>query len=123
MNRIIYLLVVLFMPVLMPCSFAQEGTADPEAAYDSIRIIAFEGRLEEAEAMALGLVGDYPSYGDAIVLLSRIIAWQERYSEAIEILDSLLADQPGHNDAIQARNTISEWRSQHRRKKRPPLTQ
>ncbi|MCF8224196.1 MAG: YaiO family outer membrane beta-barrel protein [Bacteroidales bacterium] len=109
MCRIIYLLVILFMPVLLPCSLAQEGIADPEAAYDSIRTVAFQGQLEDAEAMARALVDEYPSYGDAIVLLSRIIAWQERYDEAIDILDSLLVVQPGHNDAIQARNTISEW--------------
>ncbi|MFP4489713.1 MAG: tetratricopeptide repeat protein, partial [Bacteroidales bacterium] len=93
MNRLIYLLVILFMPVLIPCSSAQEGTADPEAVYDSIRHIAFEGQLEEAEVIARELVGEYPDYGDAIVLLSRIIAWQERYSEAIDVLDSLLAEQ------------------------------
>ncbi len=94
--------------------FAPDGSAqvipdNPEAAFDTIRTTAFEGRLGEAETLARELVKNNPGYGDAAVLLANIIAWQERYDEALVMLDSLLVAQPGHEDAMIARETINEW--------------
>lgn len=88
---------------------AQTIVTNPETLYDSIRVIALDGRFTQAEVMARDLVDENRDYGDAIVLLARIVAWQERYSEAIEILDSLLVWQPEHDDARVARETIMEW--------------
>ena len=109
MYRLAGILVILFMPVVSPYSSAQVISEDPEAAYDSVRVLAFEGHLQEAETMARDLVREKPGYGDAVVLLARIIAWQERYQESLELLDSLLEEQPGHDDALKARETISGW--------------
>jgi len=103
------LLAILILPGITQYASAQVIPDNPEAAYDTIRTIAYEGRLEEAEALARDLLRENPGYGDAAVLLARIIAWQERYEDAIEMLDSLLAVQPEHEDAIVARETISEW--------------
>ena len=109
MHRFSILLVIFFLPVLTPCILAQVIPDNHEAAFDTIRTIAFDGRLEEAEIMARQLVKENPGYGDAVVLLARIIAWQERYNTAIKMLDSLLIEQPGHEDAKIARETINEW--------------
>lgn len=98
-----------FLPSFCPYGSAQVIPDNPEAAYDSIRTVAYDGRLADAEHMARELVKSNPDYGDAIVLLARIIAWQERYEEALAILDTLIAKQAGHNDARDARATISEW--------------
>jgi YaiO family outer membrane protein len=109
MNRFSILLVIFILPIFAPCSSAQVIPDNPEVAFDTIRAVAFDGRLEDAEVMARQLVKNNPGYGDAVVLLARIIAWQERYNTAIEMLDSLLIEQPGHEDAINARKTIYEW--------------
>lgn len=103
------LLIIFFMAAVSPPVNAQDPVPLPESVYDSIRIIAFSGRLGEAELMARDLVNQNREYGDAVVLLARIIAWQERYSEAIELLDSLLISQPQHEDAKMARIEIEKW--------------
>lgn len=103
------LLAISVLPGITPYVSAQVIPVNPEAAYDTVRTIAYEGRLAEAEAMARDLLRENPDYGDAAVLLARIIAWQERYEEAIGVLDSLLAVQPQHEDALSARETINEW--------------
>jgi YaiO family outer membrane protein len=103
------LLIMFFLSAaVIPCS-GQTVEPNPEELYDSIRVIALDGRLTEAEVMARKLVESHSDYGDAVVLLARIIAWQERYPEAVELLDSLLIREPDHSDARDARETISEW--------------
>jgi len=112
MKALYFVLILLsfsFLPSICPYGSAQVIPDNPVAAYDSVRTLAYDGRLEEAELMAGELVKNYPEYGDAIVLLARIIAWQERYEEAMGILDELIAEQPGHADALDARATIREW--------------
>ncbi|MGM0665839.1 MAG: YaiO family outer membrane beta-barrel protein [Bacteroidota bacterium] len=106
---VVILLTLSFLPLLCPSGSAQVIPDNPEAAFDSVRTVAYEGRLEEAEHMARELVKNNPDYGDATVLLARIIAWQERYEEALGILDTLIAEQPGHADALEAGRTIREW--------------
>ena len=103
------LLAILFLAGFAPEGSAQVIPDNPEAAFDTIRTIAFDGRLEEAEVLARKLVQDNPGYGDAAVLLANIIAWQERYNEALVMLDSLIIIQPGNEDAIIAREKINEW--------------
>lgn len=102
-------LILLFLSAIFASGTAQTIITNPEKLYDSIRVIAFEGRYAEAELMARKLVNENREYGDAVVLLARIVAWQERYDEAIEILDSLILLQPKHEDALLARETISGW--------------
>ncbi len=109
MYRFYIPLVILLLLILAPRSSGQVIPDDPIAAFDTIRTIAFEGRLADAEIMARQLVMDTPGNGDAVVLLARIIAWQERYNAAIEMLDSLLIEQPEHEDAKIARITINRW--------------
>lgn len=103
------LLIILFVSAVISTGNAQTIESNPELLYDSIRVIALDGRLPEAEVMARNLVENHNGYGDAVVLLARIIAWQERYAEAVEILDSLIVRQPEHADARDARETIREW--------------
>lgn len=103
------LLIFSFLSAVIPTVKAQTVTQNPESLYDSIRIIAYNGQLEEAELLARKLVNENRNYGDAAVLLARVIAWQERYIEAVEILDSLLLEQPQHHDAIEARSEIKGW--------------
>ncbi|MFN2380293.1 MAG: YaiO family outer membrane beta-barrel protein [Bacteroidales bacterium] len=103
------LLIIIFVSAVITPVNAQTIESKPELLYDSIRVIALDGRLTEAEVMARDLVENHSGYGDAVVLLARIIAWQERYPEAVEILDSLIILQPEHADARDARETIREW--------------
>lgn len=111
--KVLYSVIILlsfsFLPFLCPSASAQVIPDRPEAVFDTVRTLAYDGRLEEAELMARELVKNNPDYGDAIVLLARIVAWQERYKEALVILDTLIAKQAGHNDALDARSTIVEW--------------
>ena len=106
---VIILLSFSFLPFICPPGSAQVIPDNPEAAFDTVRTLAYDGQLEEAELMARELVKKNPDYGDALVLLARIVAWQERYEEALVILDTLIAKQAGHNDAHDARSTIVEW--------------
>jgi len=108
---LITLLIFSFLPVVIPSVNGQTIKGDPESVYDSIRVIAYDGRLAEAELLARELVDENWGYGDAVVLLARIIAWQERYDEALGILDSLLIEQPQHEDGIEAKNQIMEWKT------------
>jgi YaiO family outer membrane protein len=103
------LLIVLFVSAAVLPGNAQSVKPNPEMLYDSIRIIALDGRLAEAEGMARNLVESHSDYGDAVVLLARIVAWQERYPEALLLLDSLIVRDPGHSDARDARASVMEW--------------
>ena len=83
--------------------------ADPEAEFARIRAVAFEGKYSEAESAARKLLKEYPSYGDARILLGRIIAWQKDYKQAISVIDTLLMTEPGNQDALSAKRDITLW--------------
>ena len=91
------------MPLLSQESY------NPEAEYMRIRDIAFSGRYAEASAAARQLVNDYPSYGDARILLGRILAWQKEFDQAAAVIDTLLQTDPNNADALAARRDISLW--------------
>lgn len=88
--------------------FSQE-TPDPEAEFQRIRSIAFEGDYATAAADARKLVNAYPDYGDARILLGRILAWQKDYKQAAAVIDTLLQTEPQNEDALAARKDISLW--------------
>jgi YaiO family outer membrane protein len=88
--------------------FSQESF-DPEAEYQRIRTIAFEGDYATAAADARKLVNAYPSYGDARILLGRILAWQKDYDQAAAVIDTLLQTEPQNEDALAARRDITLW--------------
>jgi YaiO family outer membrane protein len=92
----------------LPCIYSQDKP-NAESEFLRIRSIAFNGDHQKAEAEARKLVNDYPSYGDARILLARIMAWQKDYDKASATLDTLLSTDPGNNDALLLKNDIERW--------------
>jgi YaiO family outer membrane protein len=87
---------------------AQER-AGAEAEYLRIKDMAFKGDYQQATMEARKLLKEYPSYGDARVLLGRILAWQKEYDQALAVIDTLLLNDPDNADALEARKDISQW--------------
>lgn len=88
--------------------FSQE-IINPEAEYQRIRSMAFEGELDSAAVAARKLVNAYPSYGDARVLLGRILAWKKDFTTAAAVIDTLLLTEPDNTDALSAKRDITLW--------------
>jgi YaiO family outer membrane protein len=111
MNRF-YILLLFFLVsggLFMPSLSYSQTITDPEAEYLRIRSVAFSGKYDEAIADSRKLLKEYPSYGDARILLGRILAWTKDYKSAIAVIDTLLVTEPGNYDAIQAKNSIMLW--------------
>lgn len=105
-NILTGLLVIIFAG--MQYLFSQEIT-NPEQEYLRIREMAFSGNVEEAGSAARKLLKEYPSYGDARVLLARILAWQKEFAEAEAVIDTLLMAEPQNADALEVKRDISQW--------------
>jgi YaiO family outer membrane protein len=86
-----------------------QNNIDPEAEYQRIRTIAFDGDYTAAATAARKLVNAFPSYGDARILLGRILAWQKDYATAAAVIDTLLQSEPNNEDALAVRKDISLW--------------
>lgn len=82
---------------------------DPESEYQRIREIAFSGDYSTASSEARKLVNNFPSYGDARILLGRIMAWQKDYVNAAAVIDTLLMTEPGNEDALAVKRDILLW--------------
>ncbi len=111
MNRFFYLSLFLLVSLGFICPGALKGQviADPEAEYQRIRSLALSGNYSEAVSDARRLVNEFPSYGDARILLGRIHAWQEEYDVAEAIIDTLLMTEPENEDALSALKDIKRW--------------
>ncbi|HPE21433.1 MAG: YaiO family outer membrane beta-barrel protein [Bacteroidales bacterium] len=99
----------LVMMIMTAGLLSGQTITNPEEEYGRVRALALEGRYDEAEPAARLLVGQYPDYGDARVLLGRIIAWQGRYEEGAAVIDTLLMTDPDNSDALEAVTDIRRW--------------
>jgi len=88
--------------------FSQENI-DPESEYLRIREMAFAGDLTNASFEARKLVNEFPSYGDARILLGRILSWQKDFKNAAAVIDTLLITDPDNADALSAKRDILLW--------------
>jgi YaiO family outer membrane protein len=86
-----------------------QNITDPESEYQRIRTIAFDGDYASAASASRKLVNEFPSYGDARILLGRILAWQKDYKNAAAVIDTLLMTDPANADALSAKKDISLW--------------
>ena len=111
MRRFLILLVFLTLVFgfIMPGTLNCQTIANPEEEYNRIRTEAFQGNYAVAETDARRLVNQYPSYGDARILLGRIHAWQGEYDVAAAVIDTLLMTDPDNEDALAARSDIKRW--------------
>src|SRR5512133_1769714 len=100
---------LIFSGLTAPVTLYAQGKTNPETEYLRIKTIAFEGRYAEAEAAARQLVGTFPKYGDARILLGRILGWQKKYDEALAELDTVLISEPANSDALSAKQDINSW--------------
>jgi len=107
---LIFLFVGFFIPGLSNFSqLLSQENIDPEAEFQRIRTMAFDGNYTQAAADARKLVNAFPTYGDARILLGRILAWQKDYKQAAAVIDTLLKTEPDNADALSARRDISLW--------------
>ncbi len=111
MRRLLLLLFVglVFPGILNLSQLLSQEIVNPETEYLRIRTMAFEGNYQEAAVDARKLVNDFPSYGDARILLGRILAWQKDFKQAAAVIDTLLKTEPENADALSARRDISLW--------------
>ena len=111
MGRYKYLfgLMLFIVGLALPGQISCQTITDPEAEYSRIRSTALAGNYTDAERDARRLVSQYPSYGDARILLGRIHAWQKDYENAAAIIDTLLMTEPGNEDALAALEDIKRW--------------
>lgn len=110
MGRIHFFLALFaFSGLLNSSLLLSQENYDPEAEYSRIRSLAFEREYNEATSAARKLIKDYPTYGDARVLLGRILAWQKDYQQAAAVIDTLLMTEPDNTDALAARRDITLW--------------
>jgi len=122
MSRYFYLslLLVFFFAFITPAKVMSQVISDPEAEYAVIRSMAAPGNYSVAEAAARRLVNQFPSYGDARILLGRIHAWQHEYREAEAVIDTLLLTEPDNADALAALRDIKIWARQSDEQQAPP---
>jgi YaiO family outer membrane protein len=111
MNRhlVIHIIAIFLTGFLINLQVFSQNVTDPESEYLRIRTIAFNGDYATAAPAARKLVNEYPSYGDARILLGRILAWQKDYAAAGAVIDTLLLTEPDNADALSARRDISLW--------------
>lgn len=108
-HLVIFILGIFLAGFLINAPVLSQSITDPESEYLRIRTIAFDGDYATAALAARKLVNEYPSYGDARILLGRILAWQKDYINAGAVIDTLLATEPDNADALSARRDISLW--------------
>src|SRR5512133_325118 len=111
MNRhlVINIIGIFLTGFLINVQVLSQNITDPESEYLRIRTIAFNGDYAIAAAAARKLVNEYPSYGDARILLGRILAWQRDYATAGAVIDTMLLSEAENADALSARRDISLW--------------
>lgn len=71
-----------------------EPKAAPEMLKTAFRLHQ-AGRLDEAEALYLGILGRDPGHGDALHLLGLVRQRQDRHAEAVELIGRAIARDPG----------------------------
>lgn len=107
--KILHYLLITALYFGISFSLSAQKITDPEAEYNRIRAVAFNGQYSEASAAARNLLKEYPEYGDARILLGRILGWDKQYAEAAAVIDTLLSAEPDNTDAMKARLDIALW--------------
>ncbi len=111
MNRRFILLIIILVStkIYVSVPLLSQEKQIPKENIARIRVLAFDGKLDTAAADARKLVNNYPSYGDARILLGRILAWQKNYADAAAVIDTLLMTEPSNADALSAKRDILTW--------------